>query len=274
MLSGKWQIPILLTGILFFSAVFAGMAGARQDDIFGMLKKDHAYAKKTLKQLKNGRDGELFKNVQQMLTVHMQFEEENLYPVLQRNQATSQIVAQAMDEHNMIRQVMVSMAHVGQGNRDQWIAKVNELDQLMKTHIKNEESKLFKAARKAISKDQARQMAMQYQQMKSEAGMAGAKGPEERQEPSGYPGQPSSPGQQRHPGMQQQPQPQQQRDLPYAGRQAKGIMERGPDPPFSNLLSDQGRDRRAAAHIGLPSGGAPEGQGNLLECTMNEEKSF
>jgi hemerythrin superfamily protein len=160
----------VLIGAVFLVGVCTGaVMAAKQEDIWGMLKKDHDQMKNILKQLKNDKDGDQFNALQQMLTVHMKFEEQYLYPILEKNQVTREFAIQAKDEHNMAKMVMESMGKV-HGDRAQWNAKVNELDQLLTTHIKNEEGKLFREGKRIITGDQARRFGAQYAQMQAQGG--------------------------------------------------------------------------------------------------------
>lgn len=197
----KLRVAAVLTGAIFLISVCTGVAlAAKQDDIWGMLKKDHDQVKKIIKQLKDGKNGNQFNLLQQMLAVHMQFEEQNLYPTLQKNEATRALAIQAQDEHKSAKQVLDKMAK-SQGDKAQWTANLNQLDQLLNTHIKNEERKLFKEGKRVINKDQARQLGAQYAQMKAQG--AGGQQPKPMVEPQR--GEQSGQGG----GMQQQ-QPAQQ----------------------------------------------------------------
>jgi hemerythrin-like domain-containing protein len=140
---------------------------ARQDEIWDMLKDDHGQVKDTLGKMKDTMDPDLLNQVQQMLAVHMQFEETNLYPVLEKNPATKAIAVQARNEHQMAKQVLNNLVK-SQGDRTQWAANVNQLDQLISTHVKNEESYVFREAKKLVNDDQARQLGAQYAEMKTQ----------------------------------------------------------------------------------------------------------
>ena len=169
-MSAKTRGAAILIGAVFLVGVCTGaVMAAKQDDIWDMLKKDHDQMKKILKQLKNGKDSNQFNALQQMLTTHMKFEEQYLCPILEKNQATRALVILAKYEHNMARKIMESMEKA-QGDRAQWNAIVNELDQLLTTHIKDEEGKLFREGKRIITGDQARRFGAQYAQIQAQGG--------------------------------------------------------------------------------------------------------
>lgn len=164
----KIRITAILASAVFLVCVCTSAAlAARQDEIWDMLKDDHGQVKDTLGKMKDTMDPKLLNQVQQMLTVHMQFEEQNLYPVLEKNPATKAIAVQSRNEHQTAKQVLNKLVQ-SQGDRTQWAANVNQLDQLISTHVKNEESYVFREAKKLVNDDQARQLGAQYAEMKTQ----------------------------------------------------------------------------------------------------------
>jgi len=163
----KMRITAILAGVVFIVSVFTGVALAKQEEIWDMLKDDHGQVKDTLGKMKDTMDPKLLNQVQQMLTMHMQFEEQNLYPILEKNPDTKAIAVQSKNEHQAAKQVLDRLVK-SQGDKTQWAANVNQLDQLVSTHVKNEESYVFRDAKKLVNDDQARQLGAQYAEMKTQ----------------------------------------------------------------------------------------------------------
>ncbi len=163
----KMRIAAILAGAVFFVGVCTGAALAKQEEIWDMLKDDHGQVKKTLGQMRDTADPKLLNQLQQQLAAHMQFEEQNIYPVLQKNQSTSAMAIQSENEHQLAKQVLNKLVQ-SQGDRTRWAAYTNELNQLLTMHVNNEEDNLFKEGKRVISKDQARQLGAQYAQLKTQ----------------------------------------------------------------------------------------------------------
>lgn len=163
----KMRMAAILAGAVFLIGVCTSAALAKQEEIWDMLKDDHGQVKKTLSRMRDTMDPKLLNLLQQQLAVHMQFEEQNIYPVLQKNQATSAMAIQSQEEHQLARQVLSKLMNA-QGDRTQWAAYTNELNQMITQHVKNEEDNLFKEGKRVISKDQARQLGAQYAEMKTQ----------------------------------------------------------------------------------------------------------
>ena len=143
--------------------------GRTDKDIFAALKDDQKNVSQMIKDLKSGKNGNTLPRVDQALKMHMAFEEKNIYPLLDKSNDWRYMGIQAKDEHEMIRKVASELSQA-RSNNDEWRAKINELQELVDRHVKNEEDRnmLFAQAKKMISNDQAKALGAQYAQMQSQ----------------------------------------------------------------------------------------------------------
>ena len=76
------------------------------------------------------------------LTVHMQIEEDLLYPWLRENLDDTEMVAEAYVEHNSAKQLIGEIMKVGEPD-EAYDAKVKVLSEYIKHHVKEEETEIF-----------------------------------------------------------------------------------------------------------------------------------
>jgi len=76
------------------------------------------------------------------LTVHMQIEEDLLYPWLRENMDDTDMVAEAHVEHNSAKQLIGEIMKVGEPD-EAYDAKVKVLSEYIKHHVKEEEGEIF-----------------------------------------------------------------------------------------------------------------------------------
>ena len=76
------------------------------------------------------------------LTVHMQIEEDLLYPWLRENMDETDMVAEAYVEHASAKQLIAEIMQVGEPD-EEYDAKVKVLSEYIKHHVKEEEGEIF-----------------------------------------------------------------------------------------------------------------------------------
>jgi hemerythrin superfamily protein len=76
------------------------------------------------------------------LTIHMQIEEDLLYPWLRENMDDTDMVAEAYVEHNSAKQLIGEIMKVGEPD-EAYDAKVKVLSEYIKHHVKEEEGEIF-----------------------------------------------------------------------------------------------------------------------------------
>jgi hemerythrin-like domain-containing protein len=138
-----------------------------QANIFDVLKKEHEKVKGLFKQIKRKKQSpeQLWPEIQKELKVHMEGEEKLFYPYLQGKPETHEITMEAMEEHNVAKKEMDEMMQLSVN--DEWFnPKMKVLQELIDHHIEEEETQLFKKAKKVIGREQAQQMAEEFEQEK------------------------------------------------------------------------------------------------------------
>ena len=139
--------------------------------LFQMIKKDHQEVKGILGKLKESKQSdhkkreELFHTLKQELVPHMKAEEAIFYTPLMAKKEAREEAMEGMEEHHVSELVLKELDKMSKDD-DKWIAKVSVFKELVEHHIQEEESVLFKAAEKALSKDELDMMAEKVEEEK------------------------------------------------------------------------------------------------------------
>jgi len=113
-----------------------------------MLTSDHRKVEdlfEKFEKLKEKEDASRVAIAQQVcgeLTIHMQIEEDLLYPWLRENMDDTEMVAEAYVEHNSAKQLITEIMRVGEPD-EAYDAKVKVLSEYIKHHVKEEEEEIF-----------------------------------------------------------------------------------------------------------------------------------
>lgn len=139
-------------------------------DIYQVLKHEHEEVKGLLdKQLKSAKSGKpmdhLLKEIQQQLDFHLSEEEKIFYPLLTKEEVSKEDAFEAYEEHHVARQTLNELAKMSSGD-ERFQAKLKVLKELVEHHVEEEESNLFKVAKKVIKADQAKELGQRFQQEK------------------------------------------------------------------------------------------------------------
>ncbi len=144
--------------------------------IFDAIKKDHEKMKGLFKQItrKKQPPDSIFPELQQELDVHLGIEEKMFYPYLREQASTRDVTLESLEEHNVARKELNEVSSIS--TTDEWFpAKMKVLQELVNHHIEEEETELFKKAKKVIGKQQAEEMAERYAREKQQiAGKSGS----------------------------------------------------------------------------------------------------
>lgn len=139
-------------------------------DIYQILSKEHDQVQEMLDQQiekkKSGRaDDHVMKEIQQQLTIHLNVEEKLFYPQLTRSDESREDAFEAYEEHHIARVTLNELMRMSSED-ERWLAKLKVLKELIDHHVQEEEKNLFKAAKKVISSDMAKEIGQKYQQEK------------------------------------------------------------------------------------------------------------
>jgi len=139
--------------------------------IFELLKEDHAEAKALLKKITEtgGMKSrqKFFQKLKPAILAHAHAEQKVFYQALLQHDQTSDIALEAEVEHQIVERLLNDMSD-GELNADQFSARCKVLKELLEHHIKEEESNIFKAARKVLDKSELQELATQFETAKEQ----------------------------------------------------------------------------------------------------------
>lgn len=141
-------------------------------DAIAMLKQDHEKVRGLLGQLEKAsgaRRTKLLTQVAQELKVHTQVEEEIFYPAYRdatRKKEDKKLYFEAVEEHHVVDLVLPEM---NDGDTpDELKAKAKVLKELVEHHADEEEKEMFPRARKALGRDELRELGERIQARKEQ----------------------------------------------------------------------------------------------------------
>jgi hemerythrin superfamily protein len=142
-------------------------------DALEMLKRDHRKVQEILYGLQASLRNDthlrrtLLIQLREELKMHEYLEEECFYPELQQHSATRSLVAEACKEHRMINQLVSELQKID-GHDDRWQVQLSSLQDYVAQHVKEEERRLFPAAKKALGYDRLVDLASELADMKDQ----------------------------------------------------------------------------------------------------------
>ena len=117
-----------------------------------MLKEDHEKVKDLFEKFEetNGSatKAKIVSEALMALKVHATIEEELFYPAVRQNIEDEQGIMDEADEEHHVAKVLVAELEKMTGDEDHWDAKFKVLAESVRHHIKEEEGKMFKEAKK------------------------------------------------------------------------------------------------------------------------------
>lgn len=125
-------------------------------DAFELLRKDHDKARALFTDLLSpgGGDGaDKFHELKNELDVHTKIEEDVLYPALEKQDETRNLVADSRQEHEKAKQ-MLGQIEQRQEDGKPWHDLLGELKSLLDHHMEEEEQELFPKARQLLSESE------------------------------------------------------------------------------------------------------------------------
>lgn len=141
-------------------------------DVFGLLVKEHQDVKALMERIlihcERASLLELHQWLQQLcskLLAHMDLEESLLYAVIQKQTDLKDIIALSYQEHNDVKQIIRSLERCSTSPR-LIRQKIEQLRNLVKHHIREEEIKVFPKAREQLSTFTIRKLSQQMMQAK------------------------------------------------------------------------------------------------------------
>lgn len=139
----------------------AKAASQKPETFFDILKEDHEKVMDLFEQVEKNKEmeevGDIFAQIGQELESHMKLEESYFYPALEENDETHDKALEAYEEHHVTKVVLNELKGLGQDD-ETWKAKLKVLKELVQHHVQEEETNIFKAAKKALDKDQIQEI--------------------------------------------------------------------------------------------------------------------
>lgn len=138
-------------------------------DIYEYLKKDHEKVANLFKQFENSPTSDhklAFVNLLiRELIVHAESEQRTFYKYLEQFEESREIALHGQEEHNEIETLISTINKMKTLNKA-WIDKVEKLKEIVEHHVKDEEGKMFRAAKKVLTEADALKIKEQMHYLK------------------------------------------------------------------------------------------------------------
>ena len=148
-------------------------------DAFTLLKQDHEKVSGIFEKLEDTTERaiktreELFAQLKTELDIHAHIEETILYPVLKEADETHEITLEAVEEHNVVKQLLGELEQMSV-DQEEWKAKLTVLRENVEHHVEEEEGEMFGQARQILSREQIESLGERLQAAKQEQKAAAA----------------------------------------------------------------------------------------------------
>ncbi len=148
----------------------------RSTDAISLLMQDHEKVRGLLSQLEKSsersldRREKLLQQIDTELKIHTQIEEEIFYPAYRdavRKKDDKELYFEAVEEHHVVDLVMPEIKEIDPA-AEEFRAKAKVLKDLVEHHAGEEEKEMFPKARKAMDRDELRELGERLQQRKTE----------------------------------------------------------------------------------------------------------
>ena len=142
--------------------------------IITLLKADHREVSKLFEELDKTtsrsarKRQELFAEIDHALSVHADFEEARVYPLLEAEKASRPIALEAVEEHGQIKRLLAQLRDLDPQD-DHWKAKATVLMEDVRHHVKEEEGDAFPKLRRNVTAEVLEALAAEYQAVKDGA---------------------------------------------------------------------------------------------------------
>ena len=141
-------------------------------DISSLIKKDHQEVASFFRRLKAAEgfsetSEQLFAQLREDLELHAHAEERVWYPTLQEAEGTQELVEEALDDHELVRDLLDELA-ASRMDDEAWNEKLEVLEEHVENHVEDEEGDIFDVARQLFSAAQAAELVQCWQTAKQE----------------------------------------------------------------------------------------------------------
>ena len=139
-------------------------------DALSLLKRDHKKVKSLFKRIDTAKEGsaeqkELYQELHKELDVHDAIESEIFYPALKEHPRAKAIVAEAHEEHHVMKVLLGEMDKLTVKD-EAWQAKFQVLMENVLHHAEEEETEMFPKAEKAFTEDELEELGTRMEALK------------------------------------------------------------------------------------------------------------
>ena len=144
----------------------------RTTNIISLLTADHkevasmfaTLEKSTARSARTRR--EIFAKLDAALSAHADFEEEQIYPLLEVDKKNRPVAFEAVEEHNQLKRLLVELRELDAAD-ERWMAKLTVLIEDVRHHVKEEEGTLFPRLRAIADSDELVRLGQAYEETKA-----------------------------------------------------------------------------------------------------------
>lgn len=146
-------------------------------NVYDLLKEDHKKVAGIFEKLEPTTERavktreELFNKLHDELEVHTAVEEQIFYPFLKEAAETRDITFEAFEEHHVIKELLKELS-TSPKDSEEWTAKLTVLKENVEHHVEEEESEMFKKARKVLTNEQAEELGARMEAAKTKLSAA------------------------------------------------------------------------------------------------------
>jgi hypothetical protein len=142
-------------------------------DIYALIESDHRAVEELFAKLETEQDlrprERLFEQLKAEILRHKEIEERTFYAALSTLPEIADLVEEAMEEHVDAEELLQELDGLDP-EEDEWPATLQELREEVEHHVTTEENEIFAAARQALTAEQARKLAQEFQAEKQRLG--------------------------------------------------------------------------------------------------------
>ena len=138
-------------------------------DIYNYLKKDHQTVADLFEQIlstkSTNKRKSLFEEVAKELLLHADAENATFYEALRNHSKTSERIQHAEKEHKEVKDYIAKLNRLSIES-EKWVEQFGEFKHSVIHHVKEEEKDIFEEAKKVLSKEAAKQLAVDMETIK------------------------------------------------------------------------------------------------------------
>lgn len=145
------------------------MATTQAQDILTQIKADHEKVERLFEQLEKAHGSQAincFNEIYKELSLHARAEELVFYPAMLNYDETKKYIEEAESEHNSAK-ILLEQMKAFNPEVDEFKTKFHYLKETILHHVKEEESEIFSAVQKRMSKEELQQLGQEFQAAKA-----------------------------------------------------------------------------------------------------------